>query len=393
MAYQVKSTTSYGQRISGSFKKIAGGFGMFLIGTILLFWNEGNFVKTKKSLKEAEGITVRVNDVSTVDQSLNGKLIHACAFADTKDLLVDGLFGVSETAISISRKVEYYQYEENSSTQTTEKIGGGEEKVTTYTYEKTWTSTPVNSKNFTDPAYKSSNFTLTVIDDKTVRAQNVTFGAYRLPDFIISSISGDIPANVNLTSAQLAEWEKVIHNTSANTKMVHVNGNMVYFGKSPSTPDIGDIRVTLTKILPSDISIIAKVIGSTFEQYYASNGRSVSLVSMGIVSPENMYAQAHSSNSVLTWILRLIGLLLVIGGLKAIFEFLPTLFKVLPFLGKIVGAGIGLVCIIIGSVWSLIIIAIAWLWYRPVIGILLLVIAGAGIWYLRKRNKTLETNN
>jgi len=391
MAYTTTTTTSYGQRLSNSLKGIATGFVMFIIGTIVLFWNEGNFVKTKKSLKDAEGVLVKVSDVSVVDPALNGKLIHATAFADTKETLVDGLFGVSETAISISRSVEYYQYEEKSSSQTRDRIGGGQETITTYTYEKKWTSQPVNSERFNDPEYKSSNFTLTKIESKLERAKEVTFGGYRLPPFIIGAISGSAPASANLTAEDIAQWEKVIASGGVRDataeQMVHVSGNTVYFGKSPSVPAIGDIRVSLTKTLPADISIIAKVNGSTFEEYVASNGRSVSQVAMGTVSSENMFAGAHSSNKVWTWILRIIGIFLVIGGLKSMFSILPTLFKVLPFLGNIVGAGVGLVCSIGGFVWSLIIISISWLTYRPLIGVPLLLAAIAGIWYLIQRGK------
>ena len=392
MAYQETKSTSYGQRLSGSFKGIASGFLMFIAGTILLFWNEGNFVKTKKSLQEAEGVLVRVDNVSEVDPSLNGKLIHASAFADTKEVLIDGLFGVSETAISISRKVEYYQYEEKSSSKTKDKIGGGQETVITYTYEKKWTSSPVNAENFKDPEYQSSNFVLTTIEQKTERAKDVTFGSYQLPAFIISSIGGGVPAEVKLTSDEIAQWEKVIAGNMdtlsiTEAQMVHLSGNVVYFGKSPSAPNIGDIRVTLAKVMPADISIIAKVNGSTFEKYIAKNGKTVSEVAMGTVSAESMFAGAHSANNTLTWILRLVGILLVIGGLKSMFSILPALFKVLPFLGNIVDAGVGLVCMILGGVWSLIIISIAWLWYRPLIGILLLAIAIAGIWFLKKKSR------
>jgi hypothetical protein len=378
--------------VSGSFKGIAGGVLLFIIGSILLFWNEGNFVKTKKSLQEAEDVLVRVTDVSTVDSELNGKLIHASAFADTKETLTDELFGVSEKAISISRKVEYYQYVEKSSSQTRDRVGGGQETVTTYTYEKEWTSSPVNSLKFNDSEYRSANFTLTTIEAKKQQAKEVSFGGYRLPDFIISSISGNIPAEVRLTPDELTEWQNTITRNLtqpgvATKQFVHVNGNVVYFGLSTSPPAIGDVRVTLTKIKPADISIIAKVNGSTFESYTASNGKTVSAVSMGTVSAESMFADQHSLNQIWTWILRLLGVFLVIWGLKLMFGILPAVFKVIPFLGNIVDAGVGIVCTIIGGAWSLIIIAISMLWYRPVIGIILLVIAIAGIWLLKKKTK------
>ena len=371
MAYQVKTTTSYGSRLSNSLKGVVTGFIMFIAGTVLLFWNEGNFVKTKKSIQEAEKVVVRVDDVSNVDPALNGKLIHATAFANTEDVLTDDEFGVSERAISISRKVEYYQYVEHSKSEKKDKIGGGEETITTYTYEQQWVSKPVNSAEFANPEYQLSNKVLRVVDPMTVYATNVSFGGYRLPAFLISSISGSVPAAANVEP----------------TGTMHVNNNVVYFGETTSTPQIGDVRVTLTKIMPADVSIIAKVTGSTFEKYIAKNGKDFSKLNMGTVSAENMFSEAHSANSMFTWILRIIGILLVVLGLKSMFSILPTLFKVLPFLGNIVGAGVGLVSVIGGGAWSLVIIALAWLFYRPLIGIPLLAIAVAGIWYLGKKAK------
>jgi len=390
MAFTEKTTIGFGEILSLSVGGIVTGFIMFIIGTVLLFWNEGCYVKTQATLQEAEGNVVRVEDVSNVDPGLNGKLIHASAFADTKDVLTDELFGVSETAIAIDRNVEYYQYEERASTKTKDKIGGGQEQVTTYTYDKRWVSKPVNSADFKDADYTSSNFVLAQVEEKTERAKNVTFGAYKLPPFIISSISGNTPAEIKLSPADLQKWEKVI---AANVKggtaspAVHVNGNVVYFGKSDSNPGIGDVRITLTKILPADISIIAKVNGSTFEQYITKNGKSFSKFSMGNVSPENMFAAAHSSNSTSTWIFRFIGVFLVIGGLRAMFGMLIAIFRILPFVGDIVNAGVGLICAVVGFAWSLLIISIAWLFYRPLIGILLLAVAVGGIWYLKQRGK------
>jgi len=52
-----------------------------------------------------------------------------------------------------------------------------------------------------------------------------------------------------------------------------------------------------------------------------------------------------------------------------------------------VNMGVGLVCSVIGFVWSLLIISIAWLFYRPIIGISLIVVATAAIWLLWKKSK------
>ena len=393
MAYTTRTTTGYGKRVSNSFKGILTGLICFIAGTVLLFWNEGNFVATKKSLQEAEGVAIHVENVASVETALNGKLIHATAFADTQDVLTDELYGVSERAIALDRKVEYYQYWEREETETKENWGGSEETITTYTYSPGWVSEPIRSQDFADPEYRSSNYILTAIESKTSLASNVSFGGYRLPSSMVSSIRGSAPVEINLSPETLASYEETIRATMATygtpteATVVHVQGNQIYFGRSEANPQIGDVKVTFTKVVPADISIIAQVVNDTFEQFTASNGKTFLSVEMGTVSMDTMFANAHAQNSGITRLLRLLGVILVIGGLKSMFEILSTLLKVVPFLASIVGAGVGLVCFVGGLAWSVLVIAIAWLWYRPLIWILMLIAVAAGIRFLKTKGK------
>ena len=394
MAYTETTSTSYGQRLAGSAKGMIGGLLMFIIGTCLLWWNEGRTVRTAKAIGDAASHVESVADVSKIDASLNGKLIHASAFADTKDTLTDDMFGVRELAIRLDRKVEYYQWVENAQTKEREKIGGGKETTTTYTYEKKWVDKPVNSAEFKDPQYQSANKVLSEVEERKELAQNVTFGAYTLPESFVRSISGSEPVEVRMTEEQRFTWNERLHmlrpKVNTETSLVHTSANTVYLGLSPNSPQVGDVRVTFTKVPPADISLIAQVDGSTFKAYRAKNGQSFSRVQMGTVGADEMIEQARSENNMLTWVLRLVGVLLIVIGLKGMFGLLPMLFKVLPFLGSIVDAGVGLVSWIFGLAWSLIIIAIAWLVFRPIIGISLLVLAIAGIVFLKRRGKKNE---
>ena len=394
MAYTETTTTSYGQRLAGSAKGMIGGLLVFIIGTGLLWWNEGRTVRTAKAIGDAASHVESVADVSKVDASLNGKLIHASAFADTKDTLTDDMFGVREQAIKLDRKVEYYQWVEHSQTKKRDKVGGGEETITTYTYEQKWVDKPVNSAEFKDPQYQSANKVLSEVEEREELAQHVTFGAYTLPESLVGSISGSEPVEVRMTEEQRFTWDERLHmlrpKVNTETSLVHTSANTVYLGLSPNSPQVGDVRVTFTKVPPADISLIAQVDGSTFKAYRAKNGQSFSRVQMGTVSADEMILQARSENNLWAWVLSLVGVLLIVIGLKGMFGLLPMLFKVLPFLGSVVDAGVGLVSWILGLAWSLIIIAIAWLVYRPIIGIALLVVAIAGIVFLKKRGKKNE---
>jgi len=391
MSYTETTNVSFFSKLGNSFSGMGMGLVLFLVGTALLWWNEGDFVATRDALNETQAQTQIVGDAANLGPSFSGKVVHVTGFADTKQVLTDTAFGVSQTAIALNRQVEIYQWVERSEEKKQKKLGGGEEIVTTYHYDKKWVSAPVDSSSFSDPQARERkvNTQLIVAEDQELTASEVTFGAYRLPEFLIGSISGERAFDVKMSEEARAEMEKAIFAANPHLKpiqkaavpqegetaaapaapeFVHQQGNVIYVGRSPAAPRIGDVRVTFTAVYPADISIIAKFNGTTFEKVYTSNGKTVSRLSMGVVSSEHMFGKAHSSNSTWTWILRVVGTFLVIGGLKSIVAPLSVIAGVIPLLGDIVGAGTGIVCTLLGAAWSLVIIAIAWLRFRPLIG-------------------------
>ncbi|MBQ9527662.1 MAG: hypothetical protein IJR68_08620, partial [Fretibacterium sp.] len=201
MAYTETTTRGYGERLGSSFKGIITGFVIIVLGTCLLWWNEGRTFKTAGAIGEAQMLAEDVADISKADPALEGKVIHAVGRADTKDTLRDPVFGVSATAIRLERGVEYYQWTEDEHSETRKKLGGGEETVTTYTYKQEWTSGPVDSGSFHDQKYQGVNTVLANLEDETVWAPNGTFGAYTLPDFLKHSIGG--ATSMTLTSADI----------------------------------------------------------------------------------------------------------------------------------------------------------------------------------------------
>lgn len=400
MAYTETTRTSYGQRVANSFKGILTGIVLFIGATILLWWNEGRAVKTTKMLKEAQGVTIMMDNPEKKDASFEGELVCATAMALTEDFLTDDQYGIRENVIGLSRKVEYYQYVEKTREEKKDKVGGAEETITTYTYEKRWVSQPVNSAEFKDISYQGLNWVLANVEDQKTWAQNVTFGAYYLPDNLIRSISSreklelnpseEILSNLNNSTKSAYEsrtGKQLIGSDSTKVDIVHINGNELYYGLTPNSPQIGDVRVTFEKVVPAKVTIIAQVTGDTFKPFKAKNGKTFCTLVMGQQSIEEIYEGEHQSNTMWTWILRILGVILVISGLKGIFGIVETLFKVLPFLANIMGFGIKIVCSIIGFAWSLIIIALAWVFYRPVLGIALLVVAGGLVWLFAFKGK------
>ncbi len=394
MEYTVTTSTSWLSRLGSSFAGIILGIVLFVAGTGLLWWNEGNFVKTRDALNEAQGETVELENVNKVDATFNDKLVHATGPADTQDVLTDPVFGIGGKGIAFTREVEFYQWTEHSRTKKQQKLGGGEETVTTYSYKKEWVGHRVNSQSFHAPEARMqyTNGVLLAVEDKTQHATNVSFGAYRLPAFLIRSIDGAQPFTVSLNNATrerltreaLRAKPELLHFHTTNIdrlpleqlpKMLHEQGNTLYIGTSPSAPQVGDVRITFAMTPPATVSIIAKIKGDSFEPFHAANGKNVSALAMGEESMDSMFADEHSDNVIVTWILRVLGTILVIAGLRCVFAPLSVIASVIPLLGSIVGAGTGLVSLLLGLAWSLVIMAIAWLRFRPLIGSTMLAVA------------------
>ena len=396
MAVQVTTKTSYGQRLGNSFKGIGSGFLLLIIGTVLLWWNEGRAVKTAKMLNRAEKVAVEMPDVRTVDPQFDGKLVHASGMTATNDVLIDNIFGIKENAVKLERKVEYYQVRETSTSTTKDKIGGGQETVTTYDYKEGWSSTRINSSEFKDEAYRGVNFVLCDAGSDRWTAENVTFGAYRLPKELISSISGDRPVDLNISEDILKrlnraavtakrDTSKAVQAVAGELKYIHINENVLYIGADNMNPQVGDVRITFTKVLPAEVSVLAKVSGDTFQRHTDKNGKNLETLSMGVKSMDEMFSSERSSNKMWTWILSILGFFLIAGGLKGIFEILVTILKVIPFIANIVNLAMNVVLNVVAFAWTFIVIALAWVYYRPVLGILLLAIGvGALVFFAGK---------
>ena len=447
MAFTETTTTGYGTRVGRSFKSIGSGFIIFCLATALLWWNEGRAVKTEKMLDEAGNAYVEMENPNKKDASLEGELICGTAMATTEDSLTDAQFGIGAKAIALRRTVEYYQWVEHAESKSEDKLGGKQVTTTTYTYSKQWVSSPVQSSEFKDPAYQNKNMVLTTIDEAEQYAENVSFGAYKLSESLIHSISSREGLDLAISEDLLAQFDKStqaayerfygvqksiqqqptqqpapqpaipdsirallsdsakavldslqavndsIVKSMANAEnkkdlqYVHQASNVLYFGRVPGSPEVGDVRVTFEIVVPAKVTVMAVVDGDTFKPYKAKNGKRFQTLVMGKKSGDEIIDAEKEANNMILWALRILGVMLVIAGLKGIFGFLETILKVVPFIANIFGWGVGVVCTVIGVVWSLIVIALAWLFYRPLLGISLLVLAGFLIWVFAFKGK------
>jgi hypothetical protein len=373
-------TTSqgWGSRIMSSIKGVLFGGAFFLVAFPLLVWNEGRAVTRARSLEEGAGAVVSVPDAS-VTAGHEGKLVHMSGQATTSQTLADPEFAVSVSALRLRRTVEMYQWKEDEKSETKNKIGGGTETVKTYSYVKTWDDDLIDSGRFRhedgheNPGAKP-------FSNQDWSAEPVKLGGFRLSSDQVSRLDRFEPLSPDPKAVLPA----------ATAARVKVTGSQYYAGKDPNVPAIGDARVTFQVARPAEISVVALQVGDTFEGYHAKAGGTVDLLEYGVKSADAMFKAAQDANTLLTWILRGVGFFVMFLGLTMVFNPLRVLGDVIPILGTLMGAGIALFAGAVAAALSLVTIAIAWLAYRPVLGIVLLVLAGAaivGLVYMSKARK------
>ncbi len=388
MAVTETTTESWGSRLGSSIKGVLIGLALFIAGFPVLFWNEGDSVKTAKAIDEGEGACIAVESNANVDQEMEGKLVHMSGKADTKDVLTDDQFGVSATAIRLERNVEMYQWVEESRSQKKQKLGGSEETVTTYTYKKDWMPTAIDSSGFKEQGHDNPG--VMEFESQKMQAANVTFGAFRLNESQIDHIGSAkqyaFPTGFVCKVERVKVQGGTIYVPNAETRNNALNNRDV-----ASQTRIGDMRVTFRVVYPHEISLIAKQHGDTFVAYTAKNGKKLSYLQDGVKDAAEMFQTARTNNAIMTWLVRIGGFLMMFIGLSMVFKPLSVLADVLPILGDIVEMGMGLVAGLIAFICSLVTIAIAWLFYRPVLGIILLAVAGFFGWMLIKKRKAAKT--
>ena len=371
------SSQSWGSRLKNSFGGII--FGLILVGGsfVALWLNEGRSVHRYQDLNDGKGKVVTISS-ETIDATNESKLVHFSGHASAGSTPRDSDFGVTaDGALKLRREVEMYQWQENTSSSTTKKTGGSSETTQTYSYEQVWSRSLIRSDSFAQSGH--DNPTKMPFASATETGNPITVGAFTLSNSLIDRLNDFAPL-------PLASLEGLTEAATANAKLYEGG---IYLGTDPAAPVVGDVRVTFSTIQPGEVSIVSQQGGQTLVPYQSKNN-TVELLQTGIHAADAMFAKAEADNKMLTWILRIGGFLAMGFGFILLSRPITVIADVLPFVGNIVGAGLGFIMFLLAGVLSFITIAVAWITYRPVIGISLLVVAGFLAFLIIKKTRSVS---
>ncbi|MDQ7091594.1 MAG: TMEM43 family protein [Methylococcales bacterium] len=347
--------------LGGSIKGILLGIFLFIVSFPLLWWNEGRSVELYNSLVEGQKLVISVSS-QTIKPANNGQLVHTQGLAMTEEVLQDEPFNVFATAIKLSRHVTMYQWQENKTTETTEKRGGSRETKITYTYSQEWHDTYIDSKKFNNTEYHNPPI---IYPNKTLQATQVKLGAYQLNTQQIKKINQKIPLS--------------LHNSHppallANKKLTLV-GNELYLGFDTNNPEIGDMRINFQVVNATTISLIAQQQDNHFLAYQTEAGSPIDLLKLGLMDATALFNAEHRENTVITWAVRFGGAFIMWWGLVIIFKPAAVLGRIIPILGDLISMGTKVFAFLITLPCAMLTIALAWVAYRPLLAMGLITIA------------------
>jgi len=377
------TSTSWLSRLGQAIGGVLVGLVAILVAVVLLFWNEGRAIKTAQGLTEGAGVVKSV-PAEPVDPANEGRLVHVTGMLSTGGPVADGDFAIRVRSVRLVRHVEMYQWKEETQTETKTKLGGGEERTTTYKYVRDWSDRPIDSTRFKEPR-GHTNPVMTYQSRETLAA-GVRLGAFAVPEHMLRGFGEQKP---------LAAGEPQVNalQIRINKPVTAIDG-VLHVGRDPSQPAIGDMRVSFFEVPLQTASVVATQTAGGFAPWRTHTGTTVELIAAGAVPAAAMFQHAQESNATLTWILRLVGVFVMFAGFGLILRPLKVIADVLPILGDIVGAGTGLVALLCTAAIAPLVIAVGWLWYRPLVGIGVLAVGGAatyGLLRLARRRAAART--
>lgn len=338
------------------------GIMLIVIGTCVLWLNEGSYVNNMKAVKDVSENVIEISS-EAVDPANEGKLV--CLNGDfiiPDETMIDPDFSVQMKTAKLTRIVEMYQWRES------------QDSDNRYTYDGTWSQDLIDSTGFHDAGHNNPG--VKPVSDQSFCVSKAEIGAFTLSEDQLKNLETDETYSFDAGTA-LPQGYQVYDNCITNCE------NM-------DRPQVGDVRIRYEYNTFSTATVLAVQHGDSFADYVSANGISVNRVDEGLLNSEQVVQKITEENNALKWALRIIGAFAVMIGYMCIVGPISRLAAFVPILGGIVGLALSLIAALVGLGHSIIVIAIAWFVYRPVLSIILIAAAaaiGIAIWLILKKKK------
>lgn len=246
-----------------------------------------------------------------VDPAREGALVHVTGPAVAAGVVTDPDIGVAAPGVRLFRTVEMYQWAERKIT--------SRRKVTGYEYSTHWSQAWHDSTDLVGP--KAPRNPVMPLLNEEWQADMVTVGAFRLNREQVARIGDRVP----LSLARQPSTRTVAFGTLVR------HGDTYYLGRDPAQPEIGDLRINYSVYTAGAVSILAAQAGNSFAPFQVEvplpaahsileslspSSSTVDVVRDGTLTVQELVQSAQRYHGALTWGVRLLGVLLMVVGVK-----------------------------------------------------------------------------
>lgn len=356
--YTTVSRTGCLGSLTNSFVGALVGICLFFGSFVLLWYNEGR-VNLATIAERSVPITA-----TTAQPALEGQLVAATGKLESSETLGD-TFLYPGDYLTLHRVVEMYAWEEERRSSTTKNQDGSSTTRTTYRYETRWTSNPENSDNFKhmsghhNPPMSTKGAEWTV-GQAALGAYAVTPAALSLPDVERLTLNSEI---VRDEKGWQLESNFLLDRPNALT-----------------SPRVGDLRISYFAVPAHiDVTLFGQVQGHQLVPYVAKDA---TLYRAFTENREQAIATMNTEYTIMLWLLRLAGFLMMWVGMYACFGPLNAILNLVPLVGTISGFILSLLLLPVALVLSITTILIGMIAHNPLllIGVVVLAIGGVVAW-------------
>lgn len=329
------------------------GITLLLAGSAGLFWNEWRSAARTATLLAGERsvVSLAVDAVPTVPPA---GLVHLAGEARASETIVDALFLVRSDGLRLDRTVEMYQWREH-------REGSGDDRE--YRYERVWAEGRIPSERFRAGGSRVNPAPPPIASERRYPTE-VTIGAFGVAPDLLDLLPAD---------------EAIV---LAGAGDVYLGGELyrpvgtAFSNSQRPAPEIGDIRVRFQAVPAGPISILGGIDGSMIGSWTAPNGESLAIASPGLATADTMLAGAYRSNALATWGARLAATLVVLVGQALL---LPQLDRRFPRFrahrAALRAAFVLPLGLMLAITWALVVIAVAWAVFRPLMSLALIAVS------------------
>jgi hypothetical protein len=366
--YQSVSHRSLGDNLIESIKGFLVGILLFFAAFPILWMNEGC---TDMSEVAKTAVVVKADSPGTTGE---GKLISATANLKVDEPVGDPTMLAPGSYAHLHRKVEMYAWKEKKEKTEKKKLGGGTDIITTYTYDTTWTENPQSSDSFSVQE-GHHNPTLSIHEEDFYPAQ-AKVGA-----FSFAPHDAELPSATPLTltaAMVLAKGQDVAAPVaptataapaapvkpgkgapkkggkaapaaptpapaasaasdapaSSGASGFHLADAYLFRGHGTvEQPKLGDVRVSYEVVEPGKlVTLYGKRTGTTVVAFL--NEKNDKLFRAVPGTHEQAIAQLHGEHVMQTWIVRIVGFLMMWIGLGMFLAPINAVLDIVPFIGS-----------------------------------------------------------